>query len=53
MQRFISIFLYTEQKNTAHGVGKSRVGFPQAFGQPSQRFFRLDAIVLPVHLDIG
>ena len=53
VQGFICPFFHAQQDNAAVGIGKGGIGFPNAFGQATKSFLRLDAVVLPILLDFG
>ena len=53
VQGFIRPFFHSQQDNTAVGIGKGGIGFPNAFGQTAKGLLRLNAVVLPILLDFG
>jgi len=53
VQGFICPFFHSQQDNTAMGIGKSGIGFPNAPGKPAEGFLGFNAVVLPILLDFG
>ena len=53
VQGFVCPFFYSQQDNTAVGIGKGGIGFPNALGKPAEGFLCLNTVVLPILLDFG
>ena len=46
-------YRHSRQDNAAVSVGKGRIGFPNALGQPAKGFLGLNTVILPILLDFG
>ena len=53
VQGFIRPFFHSQQDNTAVGIGKGGIGFPNALGQAAEGFLGLNAVILPILLYLG